>query len=413
MRANKRMRVRVQGTAELQGGRVRREGMADRIPYSRPFMRPGDDEAVAEVIREGRLVMGERVAGFERAIARFVGRRHAIAVTSGTGALELALRGLGVGPGWDVFVPAYTWVATGNVPLLLGARPVLVDVDPADYCMAEAGLREALAGSTSRRRLVMPVHLFGYRAGRGWLDGVAREHALVVMGDGCCAFGGRDGEEVCGAWSAVECLSFHPRKVITTGEGGMVLLDDDALADELRRMRDHGAVRSPEQRAQTTRGGPDVPVFPGVGLNLRMTEMQGALGLRQVLHLEEILQGRRRVAARYDELLKDAPGWIVPAPGAGDPGRLLTCYVVRVASEALRAVILKDLAEEGIAARPPMISLLDVPHFKNAAEGRGFTGTELVASTAFGLPLFPELTDEGCERVVAAVLRSGTRRWTA
>jgi perosamine synthetase len=202
----------------------------DRIPYSRPTVMPGDDEAVAEVIREGRLVMGERVAGFERAIARFAGRAHGIAVTSGTSALELALRVLGVGPGWDVFVPAYTWVATCNVPLLLGARPILVDVGLADYCLTEAALREALADSRADRKLVLPVHLFGYRAGRGWLDAFVQRHGLQVLGDGCCAFGGSDDGVMCGAWSAIECLSFHPRKVITTGEGGMVLLDDDALA---------------------------------------------------------------------------------------------------------------------------------------------------------------------------------------
>ncbi len=386
----------------------------DRIPYSRPYVMPGDDEAVAEVIREGRLVMGERVAGFERAIARFTGRAHGIAVTSGTSALELALRALGVGPGWDVFVPAYTWVATCNVPLLLGARPILVDVGLADYCVTEASLAAALAESRADRKLVLPVHLFGYRAGRGWLDAFVRAHALKVLGDGCCAFGGSDDGVMCGAWSAIECLSFHPRKVITTGEGGMVLLDDDELAGEMRRLRDHGAVRSPEQRAQTVLGGPDVPAFPGIGLNMRMTEMQGALGLRQVLHLGEILAGRRRVAAMYDALLRGAPGWISAAPGGEDPGRLLTCYVVRVASEELRAGIIKDLAEEGIAARPPMISLLDVPHVvRAAATSRGFPGATQAARTAFGLPFFPALTDASCERVVAAVLRSGARRWAS
>lgn len=385
---------------------------APQIPYSRPFLAPGDDEAVAEVIREGRLVMGERVAGFERALARFTGRAHGVAVTSGTGALELALRALGVGPGWDVFVPAYTWVATANVPLLLGARPVLVDVDPATFCMDEASLRAALAESRAPSRLVMPVHLFGYRAGKGWLEALAREHDLRVMGDGCCAFGGLDEGAVCGAWSVVECLSFHPRKVITTGEGGMVLLDDDGLAAEMRRLRDHGAERSLEQRRQTVQGGPATPNFPNIGLNLRMTEMQGALGLRQVQHLETILAGRRRVAATYDALLREAPGWLTPAPGAADPGRLLTCYVVRAASEELRAGLLHDLAEQGIAARPPMVSLLDAPHVTRAAPTeRRFPGTQLCARTAFGLPFFPTLRGDECERVVEALLRHGARRW--
>lgn len=386
------------------------------IPYSRPFIAPGDDEAVAEVIREGRLVMGERVAGFERAVARFAGRAHAVAVTSGTGALELALRVRGVGPGWDVFVPAYTWVATYNVPLLLGARPVLVDVDPATYCMREDSLRVAIADSTAPRRAVMPVHLFGYRAGGDWLEPLAREAGLEVIGDGCCAFGGEDEGRRCGAWAPIECLSFHPRKVITTGEGGMVLVDDAAVAAEMRRLRDHGAERSPEQRRQTVQGGPATPQFPAPGLNLRMTELQGALGLRQMAHLEVILAGRRRVAATYDALLKDAREWLVPAPGGSDPGRLLTFYVVRVAGaelgrlERLRAEILLELAEAGIAARPPMVSLLDAP-FVGESRRERFGGTEVAARTAFGLPFFPTLTDAECERVAAALVRSGERHW--
>lgn len=389
------------------------------IPYTRPYLAAGDDEAVAAVIREGRLVMGERVARFEAMVAGFVGRAHAVAVTSGTSALEVALRVLGVGPGWDVFVPAYTWVATYNVPLLLGARPVLVDVDPATYCMHEGSLRAALAASNATRRAVMPVHLFGYRAGKGWLGALAREADLTILGDGCCAFGGADDGQICGAWTSLECLSFHPRKVITTGEGGMVLTDDDSLAARMRRLRDHGAERSPEQRRQTVRGGAATPLFPEPGLNLRMTELQGALGARQMEHLDAILAGRRRVAATYDALLRDAPPWLVPAPGATDPGRLLTFYVVRLADsdtslerlEATRAEILADLAEDGIAARPPMISLLDAPY--TGADGRRaeFPGTERSARTAFALPFFPTLTDADCERVVAAVLRSGARRW--
>jgi perosamine synthetase len=389
----------------------------DFIPYTRPYIAPGDDEAVAEVVREGRLVMGQRVARFEAEVAAFVGRAHAIAVSSGTSALEVALRAHGVGPGWEVLVPAYTWVATYNVPRFLGARPVLVDVDPTTFCVSEASIRAALAAPSSGPRAALPVHLFGYRAGSDWLDELARDTGVLVIGDGCCAFGGADRGLRCGAWTPVECLSFHPRKVITTGEGGMVLTDDDAIAARIRRLRDHGAERSFEQRRQTTRGGDAVPQFPEPGLNLRMTELQGALGVRQMLNLDAILGGRRRVAATYDLLLRDAPEWLVPAPGADDPGRLLTFYVVRLADdratlaelEGLRGAILADLADAGIAARPPMINLLDVP-FTDANRDT-FAGTERAARTAFALPFFPTLTEAACERVVAALLRSGTRRW--
>jgi perosamine synthetase len=401
------------------------------IPYTQTYLPPGTAEAVADVVRQGRLVMGERVAAFERAIADFTGRTHAIAVTSGTSALELALRARGVGAGFHVFVPAYTWVATYNVPLLLGARPVLVDVDPNTFCMAPQALEAARAQFPGVPHVLMPVHLFGYRALPGIVTKKHDERNEIIIGDGCCAFGGIDDGEVCGAWSPVECLSFHPRKVITTGEGGMILCDDAELAARMRRLRDHGAERSLEQRAQTTRGGPMTPHFPEPGSNLRMTEMQGALGVEQMKHLDTILAGRRRVAAKYDELLRDGPSWLLPPPGADDPGRLLTFYVVRMvedrhesrpnmdhvrlaALEEKRNGLLLDLAGAGIAARPPMISLLDAPFTAPARgeEQRGFPGTCTLHQTAFALPFFPTLSDADIERVVEALVHFGNRQWT-
>jgi len=401
------------------------------IPYTQSYLPPSTAEAMADVVREGRLVMGHRVAQFEQSIAEFTGRAHAIAVTSGTSALELALRAHDIGPNFHVFVPAYTWVATYNVPLLLGARPVLVDVDPATFCMDPKALELARAQFPGAAQVLMPVHLFGYRALKGMIDKTHDGQREIVIGDGCCAFGGLDQGAMCGAWSPVECLSFHPRKVITTGEGGMVLCDDDILAARMRRLRDHGAERSAEQRAQTTRGGSMTPHFPEPGLNLRMTEMQGALGVEQMKSLDVILAGRRRVAAKYDELFRDGPSWLLPPPGADEPGRLLTFYVVRVvedradpqrkydesrlaALEEFRNGLLLDLAEAGIAARPPMISLLEAP-FTAASRGeeqRGFPGTRTLNHTAFALPFYPMLSDADIERVVESVVRFGSRRWS-
>jgi len=210
----------------------------------------------------------------------------------------------------------------------------------------------------------------------------------------------------------------------------MWLWDDDRLAGRLRRLRDHGAERSPEQRVQTTQGGPMTPHFPEPGMNFRMTEMQGALGVEQMKHIDTILAGRRRVAAKYDALLSDGPQWLAPAPGAHDPGRLLTFYVVRMVTdrnrpassyeereldllEEKRDALLRDLAQVGIAARPPMISLLDAP-FTAASRGdeqKGFPGTRLLAKTAFALPFFPTLEDTDCERVVEALVHHGNRQW--
>jgi len=394
--------------------------MSGPIPYSLPFLSAADEDAVAAVLRAGRLVMGPEVRAFEQGIAQFTGRRHAVAVSSGTAALQLAMHALSVGPGWDVLVPAYTWVATYNVPHLLGARTWLVDVDPHTFCIDRQDLVATLAATRAPRKLVVPVHLFGYRAGGDWLLPLAQSHGAQVLGDGCCAFGGLDGEKRCGAWTDIECLSFHPRKVITTGEGGMVLLDDDALYARLCRLRDHGAERSLEQRHQTSHGGALVPGFAEAGFNMRLTEMQGALGVSQLRHLPAILEGRRRVAAHYDALFADGPSWLVPPPGADDAGRLLTCYVIKIWGQrerpptrdelpalcAFRDRILTDLAAAGIAARPPMIDLVSQSYVQ-AQRDHDFLGTRLTSQLAIGLPFHPRLDGSDIERVVRTLREIG------
>lgn len=399
------------------------------IPYSVPYLDGEDEAAVAAVLRSGRLVMGPEVRAFETAIAQFTGRRHAVAVSSGTAALTLAMHALSVGPDWDVLVPGYTWVATYNVPQLLGARTWLVDVDPHTFCMSREDLLATLAATetattnsatTARRKLVVPVHLFGYRAGGSWLAPLLRAHGAEVLGDGCCAFGGQHSGLRCGAWTPIECLSFHPRKVITTGEGGMILLDDDALYARLCRLRDHGAERSQEQRHQTSHGGALTPEFSEPGFNLRMTEMQGALGVAQMRHLPEILEGRRRVASRYDALLADGPSWLMPPPGADDEGRLLTCYVVSLWGQRHRPPtldelpllgiwrdrILTELAAAGIVARPPMVDLISQPYIKPQRD-HDFAGTRVASRLAIGLPFHPRLPDSDIERVVKMLRELG------
>lgn len=390
------------------------------IPYSVPYLDAEDEAAVLAVVRSGRLVMGPEVRAFETAIAQFAGRRHAVAVSSGTAALSLAMHALDVGPDWDVLVPAYTWVATYNVPQLLGARTWLVDIDPHTFCMSRDDLAATLAATTARRKLVVPVHLFGYRAGGNWLTQLARAHGAEVLGDGCCAFGGQHSGLRCGAWTPIECLSFHPRKVITTGEGGMVLLDDDALYARLCRLRDHGAERSQEQRHQTSHGGALTPEFSEAGFNLRMTEMQGALGVTQMRHLPEILEGRRRVARRYDALFEGGPSWLVPPPGADDEGRLLTCYVVSLWGQRQRPPtpgelpllgvwrdrVLTELAAAGIAARPPMVDLISQPYIQ-PQRSHDFAGTRVTSRLAIGLPFHPRLGDGDIERVVKLLRELG------
>ncbi len=360
-----------------------------RIPYSQPWLTEREALASAEVIRSGRLILGPQVREFERRLAHFTTRERAVCVTSGTSALQLALQALGVGPGWSVIVPAYTWVATWNVAHWLGAEPILMDVDPHTFCLDPEDFERALNACSHKQVAMLPVHMFGYRVDPDWLDTIIAEHGITVLGDGCCAFGGLNRGKRCGAWTRIECLSFHPRKVITTGEGGAILLDDHEMADRLERLRDHGAHRSRVQREQTGLGGVMTPEFPEPGHNLRMTEMQGALGVVQM--------------ALYDALLGDMCPSITRPPGTADPGRVLTCYAIQLPTKTRRDQLASALASQGIAARPPMIHLLNHPFTRDSRRGYAFPGTQHIADHTLGLPFFPELTDDQIHEVVDAL----------
>ena len=385
-----------------------------------PWLTSQEELAVARVIASGRLVLGPQVRAFEQAVAAFVGKPFAISTTSGTTALQLALQALGVDADTSVIVPAYTWVATYNVAHWLGAQVVLADVDPHTFCISEQGLLRALSHCSRPKRAILPVHMFGYRVEPSWLDPLIATHQLITVGDGCCAFGGMHQNKRCGSWTAVECLSFHPRKVITTGEGGMILVEDEALAHRLERLRDHGAVRSPEQRRQTGAGGTLTPQFPEPGHNLRMTELQGALGHVQMQRLDELLKGSRRVAAHYDARLAALP-WLKLPPGTHDPGRLLTCYVPQLwgspdapplpdtpaytALSAWRSRIMSALAAQGIAARPPMVDLVDLPFTQQSRHGMPLHGARTLRDLCIGLPFFAQMTPEQVDRSADALIQ--------
>ena len=202
----------------------------------------GDEEvqAVSAVLRSGYLVQGKHVEDFEHRVAAFVGVKHAVAVSSGTAALHVALAALDIGPGDDVLVPDFTFPATANVVALLGATPVLVDVDPATFNTTADLLRPAI---TPRTKAIMPVHLFGQPAEMQPILDLAAEHGLAVVEDAACALGALYHGRPCGSLGQLGCFSFHPRKVITTGEGGMIVTDDDALAERLRLLRNHGMAK--------------------------------------------------------------------------------------------------------------------------------------------------------------------------
>ena len=314
--------------------------------------------AVAEVLRSGQLVQGAQVAAFEAELQQWLGARHAVLVSSGTAALHLALLALGIGPGDAVLVPDFTFPATGNVVKLVGARPVLVDVDAANYCATPAALQRAIEGwrGPERLRALMPVHEFGHPVDMAAVNALAARHGLAVVEDAACAIGARCGDRLAGTLGTVGCISLHPRKTLTTGEGGVLVTDDDVLAQRLRRLRNHGIER--------TAAG---LVFHEAGYNLRLTDMQAALGRAQLPHLDGWISARRALAARYAVVLAPLAACGLLTPPADHAGHSWQTYMVVLAGGIERGGVIRALAAQDIEANLGAQCLSAQPSFADVA----------------------------------------------
>jgi dTDP-4-amino-4,6-dideoxygalactose transaminase len=328
---------------------------------------------VAQVIESGMLTMGPRVAEFEAEIAHACEVAHAVAVSSGTAALHLAVLALGLEPGDEVLVPAYTFPATANVVALAGLRPVLVDVDPVTMNIDPARVEVG-----PRTRAILPVHLFGRPA-----PIEALPDGLPILEDAAGALGARRRGRACGSLGLMGCLSFHPRKIVTTGEGGAVTTNDERLADAIRQGRHHGW-RPPANA--------DMPV---PGLNYRLPDLLCALGIPQLRRLPELLAARARVAAGYSERLRGLP-LVLPEPDEGDVHGW-QAYVVQVDR---RDEVLSALRAEGIEAQIGTYAL----HLLGPYRDQGsFPGAAHAYERGLALPLHSRLTEAELDRVAAAL----------
>ena len=343
-------------------------------------------QAAIETLRSGRYVKGPRVETFESAFADVTGCERARAVSSGSTALALALRALGVGPGDEVFVPGHTFFASAASVLEAGATPVFVDLDPETYTMDPADLRAAV-GASDAPAAVMPVHLYGQMADMRAIAAIADEHGLDVVEDAAQAHAAeRDGLRVGEAGDAA-CFSLYPTKNLTVGgEGGMVVSDRADVADGVARLRDHGRDAS----------GAHVEA----GLNYRMSEVSAAVGAAELDRLDEVTAGRRAAALAYDDRLADV-GTVRTPIAAADARHVYHLYVVRVPDrEAFR----ESLDERGIdtdvhyptpAHRQPAVP--------DDAGGRDLPETEAAAAEVVSLPMHADLSTAEVERVCAAV----------
>ena len=323
----------------------------------------GEEEwlALRESIESGWLSQGPKVAAFEKAFATRHQVDHALATTSCTTALHLALAALNIGPGDEVIVPAFTWVATANVVIYCGATPVFVDVDPLTYNMDMALLAAAI---TPRTKAVIPVHLFGLCADMAALRSALPE-GIAIVEDAACAAGATLDGQPAGGLGTMACFSFHPRKSITTGEGGMLTTDDSDLAEAANRLRNHGASVSEEIRHH----GPKpylLPDFDVLGFNYRMTDLQGALGLVQLGKLDRFITEREKWARWYCDALADIT-WLqmpsIPA-GYGHAWQSFVTVVDEASAPAPRNDMMETLQEAGISTRPGTHAVTELGYYK-------------------------------------------------
>jgi perosamine synthetase len=352
--------------------------MSDRIRLARPDV--GEDElaAVRDVVRSGQLTMGPKVDEFEAAVARTVGTAHAAVVSSGTAALHLALLALEIRPGDEVIVPAYTFPATANAVELCGAHAVLVDVDPDTFVVDPAAVAVAV---TPRTRAVMAVHLFGRPVDWEALQ-TAVPQGVALLEDAAGALGARYRGTPCGALGVAACLSFHPRKIVTTGEGGAVTTDEAALDAAVRRLRHHGWATLGE--------------MPAPGYNYRLPDLLCAIGIPQLARLDELLAARERVARWYTERLEH----FLLTPSAADGDRHgWQAYVVQLdrRDDALAA-----LRGAGIEAQIGTWALHRLEPYRPQGS---FPGADRAFERALALPFATTTTEAEVERVAGVLTR--------
>ena len=356
------------------------------IPITKPFLTGAEGEAVAAVVSSGWVAQGPKVREFEAAFAERVGARDAVAVTSGTTALQLALYVIGVGPGDEVIVPSLSFIATANAVWQCGATPVFADIDPRTYNLDPAAAERAI---TPRTKAIMPVHQVGLPADMDAFLELGRRHGLEIVEDAACAVGASYRGSPIGSLGPLACFSLHPRKVITTGEGGMIAVAEPELAARLRFLRQHAMDVSDLARHSAS----DVVIerYPERGWNYRMTDMQAALGLCPLDALDEILARRRRIAERSTAALDARPAVHAPYDPA-DCESAWQSYCVRVdpSSPVERTELMRRLLADGIATRRGVMAI----HQEDSYDAQGpLPHTEAAAAEVLMLPIYPGLTD--------------------
>lgn len=367
--------------------------MERKIPLARPDITEAEIEAVVEVLRSGVLSIGPRVQEFEERIKKFTGRRHAVAVNSGTSGLHLLIRAYGIGEGDEVITTSFSFVASANCILFERAKPVFVDIDPSTYNLDVSLIEEKI---TPRTKAILPVDVFGQPVDMEAIMEIARRYGLVVIEDSCEAIGSKRRGKLAGTAGDAGVYAFYPNKQMTTAEGGVIVTDDDRVAELCRSMRSQGrAVTGTWLHHER------------LGYNYRMSELHAALGVVQLKRLPEFIRRRQEVANRYRELLAGVEGVVLPAVAEDVEVMSWFVYVVRFLPPLNRDRIMEYLLSRGIECKPYFPPIHLQPFYRELGYREGdLPVTEEVARQTLALPFYNHLTREEQEYVAEEVKKA-------
>jgi dTDP-4-amino-4,6-dideoxygalactose transaminase len=374
------------------------------IPVARPSIGVEEGEAVVAALRSGWVSQGPKVAEFERRFAEYVGARNAVAVSSCTTALHLALIAAGVKPGDEVICPSLSFIATANSIMYAGAIPVFADIDTTTYNIDPASIERAI---TPRTRAILLVHQVGLPAALNEINEIAAKHGLAVIEDAACAIGSEyHGAHIGTPHTPLACFSFHPRKVLTTGEGGMITTPDDELAARMRRLRQHGMSVSDLARHGSSKVVSET--YDEVGYNYRMTDMQAAMGIVQLQRLDEMLAKRRQLAQRYTERLAAVP-WLVPPQVPAGLKTNYQSYMMRLTNDApvSRDELMQQMLDRGVSTRRGIMAIHRELPYRGGNWDRFLPVTNMITDTTIILPLHCEMTEDDHDYVVECIEQIG------
>ena len=379
------------------------------IPYGRQHISQEDIDAVIAVLQSDYLTQGPKVPAFESAVARYCGVQNALAVNSATSALHIACLALGLGPGDWLWTSPITFVASANCGLYCGAQVDFVDIDPATYNLCPQALERKLMDAEKTGRLpkvVVAVHLCGQPCDMAAIAALAQKYGFKVIEDASHAIGGRYRDEPIGrcTYSDITVFSFHPVKIITTAEGGMAVTNDAGLARQMALLRSHGITRDPEQMTKEPDGAWYYQQIE-LGFNYRLTDIQAALGLSQMTHLDAFVARRHAIAQRYGQLLHGLPLRLPYQDPQGYSG--LHLYVIRVLPEQAQVghkQVFDSLRQQGIGVNLHYIPVYAQPYFQKLRPAYdAFPEADRYYAQAISLPMYSSLTDDQQDRVVEAL----------